>query len=78
MSYFLSQIIILPINFPPDGFAQCDGQLLQIAEYQSLFALIGTTFGGNGKTDFALPNYSGQAPAGSSYFICIKEITPQA
>jgi microcystin-dependent protein len=78
MNYFLGQIIILPFGFAPKGFAFCDGQLLEIAQYLALFSLIGTTFGGNGTTDFALPDYSGKAPAGSNYFICIQEPAPQA
>jgi microcystin-dependent protein len=72
MNSFLGQIIILPINFAPPGYAFCDGRLLLISEYTALFSLIGTTFGGNGTTDFALPNYTGQAPTGSNYFICIE------
>ena len=78
MNYFLSQIIILPLNFAPKGFAFCNGELLQIAQYQALFSLIGTTFGGDGTTNFALPDYSGKAPTGSNYFICIQEQPPQA
>lgn len=78
MNYFLSQIIILPLNFAPKGFAFCNGELLQIAQNQALFSLIGTTFGGNGTTDFALPDYGGKAPTGSNYFICIQEQPPQA
>jgi hypothetical protein len=78
MNSFLGQIIILPINYAPANYALCNGQLLPIAQYLALFSLIGTSFGGNGTTDFALPNYSGQAPAGSNYFICVMEVTPQA
>lgn len=78
MNSFVGQIIILPINYAPPGYALCDGQLLLIADYPGLFSLIGTTFGGDGATDFGLPNYSGQAPAGSNYFICIEEAMPQA
>jgi len=77
MDIFLGEIIILPINFAPKGFILCDGQLLPIAQNPALFSLIGTTFGGNGTTTFALPDYSGQAPAGSNYYIAIEGIYPQ-
>lgn len=76
MNVFLGQIIILPFNFAPQGFAYCDGQLLPIAQYPALFSLIGTTFGGDGKTTFALPNYQGLAPTGSNYFIAIQTQMP--
>jgi len=46
-------------NFAPDGWAFCNGQLLQIADYEALFSLIGTTYGGDGQTNFALPNLQG-------------------
>lgn len=78
MNSFVGQIIILPTNDAPPGYALCDGQLLPIQDYPGLFSLIGTTFGGNGATDFGLPNYSGQAPTGSNYFICTTEAMPRA
>ncbi len=76
MSTFIGQIIILPFNFAPEGFASCDGQLLPIAEYPALFSLIGNTFGGDGKTTFALPNYRKLAPAGSNYYIALESQMP--
>ena len=76
--YFLGQIIIVPYNFAPKDFAFCQGQLLHTNQYQALFSLIGTTFGGNGTTNFALPNYQGTAPEGSNYAICIQAQMPQA
>ncbi len=72
MNSFIGQIILLPFNFAPRGYALCNGQLLPIAENVALFSLIGTTFGGDGKTNFALPNYAGQAPAGSNYYIAVE------
>jgi microcystin-dependent protein len=56
---FLSQIQIFPFNFAPIGWAECDGQLLAISQYTALFALVGTNFGGNGTSNFALPNLQG-------------------
>jgi microcystin-dependent protein len=59
---FLSEIRIFSFNFPPKGWAFCNGQLLPINQNQALFALLGTTYGGNGQTTFALPNLQGKAP----------------
>lgn len=59
---FLSEIRIVSFNFAPKGWAQCNGQLLPINQNQALFALLGTTYGGNGQTTFALPNLRGQVP----------------
>lgn len=59
---FLSEIKIMSFNFPPRGWAFCNGQLLPINQNQALFALLGTTYGGDGRTTFALPNLQGQVP----------------
>lgn len=59
---FLSEIKIVSFNFPPKGWALCNGQLLPINQNQALFALLGTTYGGNGQTNFALPNIRGRVP----------------
>ena len=59
---FLGEIRITAFNFPPRGWAYCNGQVLPIAQNQALFALLGTTYGGNGQTTFALPNLRGRAP----------------
>lgn len=61
---FIGQILTVPFNFPPSGFAFCQGQLLPIAQNQALFSLLGTTYGGNGVTTFALPNLQGKLPIG--------------
>ena len=58
---FLSEIRIFSFNFPPKGWAFCNGQLLPINQNQALFALLGTTYGGNGQTNFALPNLQGRS-----------------
>jgi microcystin-dependent protein len=59
---FLSEIRIMSFNFPPKGWAQCDGQLLPINQNQALFSLLGTTYGGDGRVNFALPDVRGRAP----------------
>jgi microcystin-dependent protein len=58
---FLSEIRIFSFNFPPKGWSFCNGQFLPINQNQALFSLLGTTYGGNGQTTFALPNLRGQA-----------------
>jgi microcystin-dependent protein len=63
---FLSEIKIFSFNFPPKGWALCNGQLLPINQNQALFSLLGTTYGGNGQTNFALPNLRGQVPIHTS------------
>jgi microcystin-dependent protein len=59
---FLSEIKIVSFNFPPKGWALCNGQLLPINQNQALFALLGTNYGGNGQTNFALPDLRGKIP----------------
>ncbi len=59
---FLSEIRIVSFNFPPKGWAFCNGQILPINQNQALFSLLGTTYGGNGTVNFALPNLQGRAP----------------
>lgn len=59
---FLSEIKIVSFNFPPKGWAFCNGQFMPINQNQALFALLGTTYGGNGQTTFALPNLRGRVP----------------
>jgi microcystin-dependent protein len=59
---FLSEIKLVSFNFPPKGWALANGQLLPINQNQALFALLGTTYGGNGQTNFALPNVRGRVP----------------
>ncbi|MHA3773185.1 phage tail protein [Verrucomicrobiota bacterium sgz303538] len=59
---FLSEIKIVSFNFPPKGWAFCNGQTMPINQNQALFSLLGTTYGGNGQTTFALPNLRGRTP----------------
>jgi microcystin-dependent protein len=59
---FLAEIRIFPFNFPPTGWAFCDGQIMPISQNTALFALLGTTYGGDGKSTFALPDLQGSVP----------------
>ncbi|MBG9388416.1 phage tail protein [Caenimonas aquaedulcis] len=59
---FISEIRIFPFNYAPQGWAWCDGQMLPPSQNTALFALIGTTYGGDGKSTFALPNLQGKVP----------------
>jgi microcystin-dependent protein len=59
---FVAEIRIVPFNFPPRGWAWCDGQLLPLSQNTALFSLLGTTYGGNGSSNFALPDLQGRAP----------------
>ena len=59
---FLGMIAIYGFNFAPRGWAMCNGQILPIAQNTALFSLLGTTYGGNGQTTFALPNLQGRVP----------------
>src|SRR5881398_1976539 len=61
---FLSEIRIMSFGFAPIGWATCDGQLLPINQNQALFSLLGTFYGGNGVTNFALPDLRGRVPIG--------------
>ena len=59
---FVAEIRIFPFNFAPRGWAWCDGQLLPLSQNTALFSLLGTTYGGNGMSNFALPDLQGRAP----------------
>jgi microcystin-dependent protein len=61
---YLGEIVLFSFNFAPRGWVQCNGQLLPINQNQALFALLGTTYGGNGQTTFALPDMRGRAALG--------------
>src|SRR5579863_6141851 len=62
MDPFVAEIRIFPFNFAPKGWAMCDGQILPLSQNTALFSLLGTTYGGDGKSNFALPNMQGNAP----------------
>lgn len=59
---FVAEIRIFPFNFAPTGWALCNGQILPISQNTALFSLLGTTYGGDGKSNFALPNLQGSTP----------------
>jgi len=59
---FVAEIRIFPFNFAPTGWAWCDGQLMPLSQNTALFSLLGTTYGGDGKSNFALPDLQGAAP----------------
>src|ERR1700761_7227602 len=61
---FLGEIEIFGFNFAPQGWAQCNGQLLSVKQNNALFSLLGTQFGGDGQSTFGLPNLQGQIPVG--------------
>lgn len=74
---FLGQIAIFPYMFAPRGWSTCEGQLLPIAQYSALFSLLGTNFGGDGRTTFALPDLRGNEPASNiHYYIAMQGIYP--
>jgi microcystin-dependent protein len=62
MDPFVAEIRIFPFNFAPKGWAFCNGQLLPISQNTALFSLLGTTYGGDGKSNFALPDMQGNTP----------------
>ncbi|MDG9669291.1 tail fiber protein [Hahella sp. CR1] len=69
MTPYIGQISMMGFGFPPEDWAQCDGQIQQITQNQALFALIGTRFGGNGTSTYALPDLRGRTPVhiGANY-----------
>jgi microcystin-dependent protein len=66
---FLGQITVYPYNFPPRGWADCSGQLLPISQFAALFSLLGTQYGGNGTSNFALPDLQGRIPVGQGQLL---------
>ena len=79
MEFYIGQICLFPWDWAPRGWAKCDGQLLSISQYTALFALIGTEFGGDGRTTFALPKLPAvQAENGGdvAYYINLQGIFP--
>lgn len=77
MDYMLGEIILFPYNFVPAGFALCNGATMNIAQNQALFSLLGTTYGGDGRTTFALPNLQGAEPNPNvRYYIATQGLFP--
>ena len=77
MDQLLGQIQLFPYSFEILGWEPCEGQLISISQNPSLFNIIGTNFGGDGRTNFALPNLKGKAPIPDTrYFIAVEGIFP--
>ena len=77
MNPLVGQIDLFPYTFTPKGWAPCQGQLLAINQNQVLFSLLGTTFGGDGRQSFALPNLKGKEPAPNlQYYIALEGVYP--
>ena len=76
--YYISQIVEFAFGFTPRGFIPCNGQLLAIREHEPLYALLGTTYGGDGRHTFALPDLRGKTSSEHlHYCICAIGILPQ-
>ena len=73
---FIGEIKLVPYTFAPRDYALCNGQLMDISQNSALFALISTTYGGNGTTTFALPDLRQQAPGGLHYVIQTSGVFP--
>jgi microcystin-dependent protein len=65
MDVFIGSLMLVPYNYEPRGYAFCDGRLLPIAAHAALFSLLGNQFGGDGRTNFALPDLRGRVPVGA-------------
>jgi microcystin-dependent protein len=77
MDYLIGEIELFPYNQVPYGWRKCNGDIMMIVQNTALFSLIGTMFGGDGKTTFALPNLLNDSPlAGMDYYMCIYGIYP--
>jgi microcystin-dependent protein len=72
-SPYLGEIMLVSFDFAPKGWAECNGQILSISQNQALFALLGTTYGGDGKTTFALPDLRGRVPVHAGSLITLGE-----
>jgi microcystin-dependent protein len=73
---YLGEVILFAGNYAPRGWAFAEGQLLPIAQHQSLFAILGTVYGGDGRTTFALPDTRGDEPACMHYIIALQGVFP--
>src|SRR5947207_11056349 len=74
---FLGEIKIISWNFPPKGWTFCNGQLLPINQNQALFSILGTTYGGDGRVNFGLPNLQGRSPVHVGNGIALGELGGQ-
>ena len=71
MGPYLGELVLLPYSSARPGYVPCDGLLLPVQENAALLALIGTTYGGDGRNDFAVPDYAGAAPQGSTFYLSL-------
>lgn len=77
MDILIGQVGLFPYDFAPTNWSPCDGQLLSITEHTALFSLLGTKFGGDGQSTFALPDLRGKEPAPSlAYYIALNGVYP--
>ena len=76
LAFYLGQVAPFAFGFAPIGWMPCQGQLLRITQYQDLFSLLGTTYGGNGVSTFALPKLAPIASGGPSYYIATVGVYP--
>lgn len=77
MDPLIGQIQLFAFNYVPENWVLCDGRTFLIGEYQALFSLLRTSYGGDGQTDFALPNMVGMEPIpGTRYCICVQGLFP--
>jgi len=77
MEAFIGEIRLFAFTFAPKGWVACQGQLLPIRQNQAVFALLGTTYGGDGSETFALPNLQGAAPlAQGTWCVCLQGVFP--
>jgi hypothetical protein len=74
---YIGQVELFPYDFVPEGWVACTGELLPIEENATLFTLIGTTYGGDGQNDFALPNLPPRGPSGPRYCVALEGTFPQ-
>lgn len=78
MDYYLGDILLLPFGYSPVGSVECAGQLMQIAQYSALYSLLGTQYGGNGTTNFGIPDLRNAVPnSNMRYCIMITGVYPQ-
>lgn len=80
MDYYMGALMLVAYNWAPRGWAVCNGQMLEIRQYTALFSLLGVNYGGNGTTNFALPNLPGPKDANGSpltWIICLQGVFPQ-
>jgi microcystin-dependent protein len=79
MYFYIGQICLFPWSWAPQGWAKCDGSLLDISSNTALFSLLGTEFGGDGQKTFGLPNLSdikSQSGGDADYYICLNGVYP--